>query len=137
MDDKDNINDIEELEDENEIEQKKKKKKGEGDSQRVGEISVTEGFYSYMTGIGASPSLIANILKSWSHLRGQGLMRAISDFIKGVSTRATAHVQVDIGRDKGFTLLHNLIEYFKSVDSKAPTQTHTQRMNQSNRFDPK
>lgn len=126
------FNDIDDtIEDENE--KKKKGGKTEGEAQGAAAISVSEGFYGYMTSIGASPALIASVLKSWSHLRGQGLMRAISEFIAGASTRATAHVQVDINPGKGFTLLHSLIEYFKS-GSKAPTQTH--RMD-NNRFDPK
>lgn len=117
-----------------EAEKKKKKGKAEGDAQGVTTISVSEGFYGYMTGIGASPSLIASILKSWSHLRGQGLLRAISDFIRGASTRATAHVQVDINEKRTFTLLHDVVNLFRS-GNRAPT--HTQRMDNTNRFDPK
>lgn len=123
------------VEEENGTEKKKKGGKTEGDAQGVRAVSVSEGFYSYMTGIGASPSLIASILKSWSHLRGQGLLRAISDFVRGASTRATAHVQVDINENKGFTLLHSLIQVFKTYSSRAPTNTHT--LNKHNTFDPK
>ena len=123
-----------ELDDEATAEEAKKKKgKTEGDAQGVTTISVSEGFYGYMTGIGASPSLIASILKSWSHLRGQGLMRAISDFIRGASTRATAHVQVDISEKRGFTLLHDVVNLFRA-GNRAPTQRMDSKIN---RFDPK
>lgn len=133
------MTDMNDIDDTTEEENEKKKKGGktEGDAQGVTAVTVSEGFYGYMSSIGASPSLIASVLKSWSHLRGQGLMRAISEFIAGATTRATAHVQVDINPGKGFTLLHSLIEYFKS-SSKAPTHAQTHRMdNNKNTFDPK
>ncbi len=116
-------------------EAKKKKGKKEGEAQGVTAVSVSEGFYGYMSSIGASPSTIASILKSWSHLRGQGLLRAISDFIRGASTRATAHVQVDISEKRGFTLVHDVVNLFRA-GNRAPTQNH--RMDSKiNRFDPK
>jgi hypothetical protein len=120
-----------------EEEKAKKKRKGETETGAQGRenVNVSEGFYSYMTSIGASPSLIASILKSWRHLTGQGLLRAISDFITGAKnpTRATAHVEVEIDKDKNYSLLDNLIRFFKGM-GRAPTHAH--KMDQ-NRFGPK
>lgn len=123
--------------DETTSEEEKKKKGGKTETESQGRenVNVSEGFYAYMNSIGASPSLISGILKSWRHLTGQGLLRAVSDFITGAKnpTRATAHVEVEIDKDKNYSLLDNLIRIFKGM-GHAPTQTH--RIDQ-NRFGPK
>ncbi|MDD3181767.1 MAG: hypothetical protein PHD48_03050 [Alphaproteobacteria bacterium] len=136
------MTDFEDIDAAAEEETERKKKGGKegkegGDAQSLGEVSVSEGFYSYMTGIGASSSLIASVLKSWTHLRGAGLLRAISEFVKGASSRATAHIQVNIDQGKGFSVLHNfVVEYFKG-SNKSPVQTQNHRIDRSNSFDPK
>jgi len=124
------------LADETDAEKKKKKKGGKTEGDAVGqtEVAVSENFYAYMTGIGAPASLIASVLKNWRHLRGEGLRRALADFARRVTSRATAHVQVDIDKNKDYGLVHNIIQYFKSVAS-GPDQR--QRMDNRNRFDPK
>jgi len=124
------------LGDETEAEKKKKKKGGKTEGDAVGqtEVSVSEGFYAYMTGIGAPASMIAGVLKNWRHLRGEGLRRALMDFARRVSTRASAHVEVEIGKDKDYGLIHNFIQYVKSI-GQSPEQRH--RFDNSNKFGPK
>lgn len=123
--------DIDDLADDAE-EQKKKKKKGSGEIDSQG-IAVGEGFYAKMVSIGAPASLIASVLKNWSHLRGEGLRRALADFARRITSRATAHVEVEIAKDKDYGLIHNILQYFKSI-ATGPDQR--QRLD-NNRFDPK
>jgi len=125
--------------DNTEDEENKKKKKGgktEGEGEGVGqtEVTVSQGFYAHMTSIGAPASLVAEVLKNWRHLRGEGLRRALADFARKVSSRATAHVEVDIGKDKNFSLIQNIINYFKN-DAQQPEQK--QRIEHRSSFDPK
>lgn len=113
--------------------QPKKKKKGETDTQGREQVQVTEGFYAYMSSIGASKNLVAEVLRNWRHLTGESLVRALMDFAQRLSSRATAHVEVEIDKNKDFGLVHNLIQFFKGKD-KSPAQRQSL---DSNKLDPK
>lgn len=120
----------------NSEDEKKKKKGGKSESETAGRSAVVvgEGFYAYMASIGAPASKIAEVLKSWRHLRGDGLAKALADFVRNAISRATAHVQVEIDKDKDYGLIHNFIQHLKSL-GQSPEQRH--RFDNRNRFDPK
>lgn len=79
-----------------------------------GQVEVSEGFYAMMAGVGASAGQIADILKNWRHLKGKGLMQVIKEFA-GRKSRASAHAEVEIGKNKDFGVLHNFLEKLKSL----------------------
>ena len=123
------------LDDDSEAE-KKKKKGGKTETESTGQtqVEVSPEFYAYMNKIGASPSLIARVLQSWRHLRGEGLRRVLADFARRVASRATAHVEVKIDKKNDYGLVHNIIQYLKSV-AGGTEQRH--KIDSTNRFDPK
>ncbi|MCL2468722.1 MAG: hypothetical protein FWF24_00595 [Alphaproteobacteria bacterium] len=117
-------------------EDKKKKKKGESDSVDRENVEVTAEFYAHMASIGASKNLVAEILRSWRHLRGDALVRALQNFAGKLGfTRATAHAQVDIGKEKNFGLLHNLVQFFRREPQQKPTVQ--QKFSSQNKPEPK
>lgn len=95
-----------------------------GSGEKQGGVVVSDGFYAYMTSIGASVSQIASILKAWRHLRGVSLIQALKDFA-GRRARASAHAEVEIKRGSDFGLLHNFFSFLKST-SRAPEQKISQ-----------
>ncbi|MDD2325649.1 MAG: hypothetical protein PHW63_06585 [Alphaproteobacteria bacterium] len=114
--------------------QKKKGGKTETGTQTISQDEISGEFYTYMDSIGAPRSRVAEIIKSWRHLSGEGLLRAIRDFAsRMVTSRATAHVEVEIDKGKGFDLIHSVIQFFKSAD-KSPVQRQTY---DQNKMDPK
>ena len=128
------INDTDELNKDDA--EKKKKKGGKGEIDGIGqkEVQVSQEFYTYMNSIGAPASLVARVLQSWRHLRGEGLRRALADFARRVASRATAHVEVKINKENDYGLVHNIIQYLKSI-AGGPDQRH--KIDHTNRFDPK
>ncbi len=75
-------------------------------------VAVSQGFYERMGLLGASSSLVAEILRSWRHLQGESLLQRLRAF---VSSRASAHVEVDIGKGKDYGLVHNLFQHLKNL----------------------
>lgn len=102
-------------------------KSGEGEAGAVGQVGVevSEGFYAYMSSIGASVSQVSSVLKAWRHLQGKGLIQALKDFA-GKKARASAHTEVEIKKDSDYGVLHNFFERIKSIRN-TPTQEHTQK----------
>ena len=113
-----NIDDYdEEVQEENE---KKKKKKGETETTVARkEIDVSPAAYQDMLGRGFSKGQIADVLRNWRHLCGEGLMRVLADFAKRV-TRSSAHVEVEIGPEKQYGLVFNFLNFIKNR-GHAPT----------------
>ena len=114
------MTDIENTDDLSE-EQEKGKKKGEGEDGAAAagrtEVAVSPAFFEYMAGIGASKELIAEVLRTWRHFKGEGLMRRMMDFAKGLIK--SSHVQVEIDRNKDYAVVHNFIQ---STKQNAPAQ---------------
>lgn len=85
-----------------------------------GEASVSPGFFEYMAQVGASKHLIAEVLRNWRHYKGEGLLRRVMEFAKGLIK--SSHVQVEIERGKDYGVVHNFIQSTKA--DKAPAHTH-------------
>lgn len=99
-----------------------KKKKGGKEEAGAGrtEVAVSQGFYEKMGLLGASSGLVAEILKTWRHLQGESLMQRLRAFM---ASRASAHVEVDIKKNKDYGLLHNLFQHIKGLP-RALTHAH-------------
>ncbi len=100
--------------------EEEEKKKGEGEGEEGvasrGEANVSHGFFEYMAQIGASKSLIAEVLRTWRHLKGEGLLRRISTFARGLVK--SSHIQVEIGPKKGFSVVHRAVKFMKGAQAK-------------------
>jgi len=94
----------------------KKKKGGKEEAGAMGrtEVVVSQGFYEKMGLLGASSSLIAEVLQNWRHLQGQGLMQRLMEFAKG-HARASAHAEVEIKKGRDYGLVHNLLQHIKNL----------------------
>ena len=105
-------------------------RKGRGESGSAGvvarEVQLTDGLLKYMQSIGASMKQITDILKNWAHLKGENLARALAEFSRDV-TRASAHAEVKIETNGGFTLLFDLIRILSGRDSVG----HTPKLGQA------
>lgn len=94
-------------------------KSGKSDSEAMGAggVEVTEGFYAYMLSVGAPMSQIAEVMKSWRHLHGKGLLQALKNFA-GRKARASAHAEVEIKKDK-LGMVESFLDKLKSLRSEA------------------
>lgn len=89
------------------------------------EVEVGEEFYATMSRFGASVAQVKEILKSWKHLKGKGLLAAFKQFASR-KARASAHAEVEIEKGKDYGLLQNVLNHFKSLRN-APEQEQTQK----------
>ena len=114
-------------EDEREEEKKKKGEGEEGAAAGRAEVAVSPAFFEYMASIGASKKLIAEVLRTWRHFKGEGLFRRIWDFTKNLVK--STHVQVEIDRGKDYAIMHNFIQSTKQPPAQNLTaqQTHAQK----------
>lgn len=106
----------------------KEKKKGDGTetgSMTRGEVELSQGFFETMARFGASKELVAEILRNWRHLSGQGLFSRLRDFAKSLLVKSS-HVSVEIDRDKNYSLLHDVIRESKTPETTAQ-QTQSMR----------
>ncbi len=90
-------------------------KKGKSETGTLGrsEVTVDEAYYAKMFSFGATPAQIKQIFANWRHLGVDGVRRALSDFMRRVTSKASAHAQVEF---KGnFGLLHNFFDYVKGM----------------------
>lgn len=117
----------------NEAEKKKKSggKEGAGAASQTA-VVVSQGFYERMGILGAPAHLIAEVLRNWRHLQGQGLLQRLIAFASSKS-RASAHAEVEIKKGKEFGLVHNLLQHFKGLP-RQPAQRHT--LDHRNKFEP-
>jgi len=104
--------------DEIDADEEEKKKKGEGEEGAAsrGEANVSHGFFEYMGQIGASKALIAEVLRTWRHLKGEGLLRRVSEFARGFVK--SSHIQVEIGPNKGFSVVHRAVSFMKKAATR-------------------
>lgn len=109
-------------------EEQKKKKKGEDEAGAArGQVTVSPAFFEYMTSVGASKELIAEILRQWQHFKGDTLMRRVWETVKGLVK--SSHIQVEIDRNKDYSVVHNFIQAGKN----APAQTLTAQQNNAHK----
>lgn len=110
-----------ELAEEGEGQEGKKGKKGEGEQGAPparAAVAVTPAFFELMSRMGASKELVAEILRNWRHLKGEGLLKRVMDFARGLVK--SSHIQVEIDKDKDFSVVHNFIQDAKK--ERAPEQ---------------
>ncbi len=99
---------------------KGKKRGGDSDSGAMsqGKTAISPAFFEYMSRIGASMDQITQILRGWTHLKGDDLRTRLADFFRDKS-RASAHAIVDFGSRASFDLLSWFVRHGSS-DSKRP-----------------
>ena len=113
-------------------EEEEKKKGGEEEEGAAsqGVANVSAGFFSLMVQRGASKELIAEVLRGWRHLAGKGLMRRVSDFVRGLVK--SSHVQVEIDPNKNFNVVHDFIQETKGQEIDPPAAKPVQQVDPHN-----
>ncbi len=122
-----------------------KGKKGEGKSEGAGaargNMAVSPAFFEYMASIGAPKELIAEVLRSWRHFKGEGWVRRMMDFAKGLIK--SNHIQVEIAKDKDYAVVQNLMQAAKqaqpaqTLQAQQKQQPHTQTLEANLTLHPK
>jgi hypothetical protein len=115
-------------EDEEELsaeEQKKKKGDGEAEGAARSEANVSQGFFDFMVSIGASKMLITEVLRNWRHLKGEGLLRRVMEFARGLVK--SNHIEVEIDRGKDYAVVHNFIQSTKQAQAPIAKVTPVQQ----------
>lgn len=112
-----NNNDLDGSEEQAE-ERKKKKKGGTSSGGPADRIVITKELSASMARFGVTMEQLTRIIKDWSCLRGENLVRAFADFARDVA-RASAHAVVEFGGN--FALLTH---FLMSQRTTPPTSTH-------------
>lgn len=121
----DDIND--DLDDNDALDEKKKKKKKGGTSSGgpADRIVITKELSASMARFGVTMEQLTRIIKDWSCLRGENLVRAFADFARDVA-RASAHAVVEFSGN--FSILtHFLMSQRTTTPSNTLKHTHDDR----------
>lgn len=106
--------DFDDYEDPEQTEEESRRKRGEGKrGEGAGSVGrakapVSEAAMDLMRQMGFSKTRIAEVLRTWSNLVGDQLIRHMRDFAYG-SARASAHLLVQFDLKGGFALVTNFL----------------------------
>lgn len=100
-----------------------KGKKGKGKAEGAGAAGLSSstlspGFLQAMAHFGASMEQITRIMKEWTHLRGDALLRTIMDFAQDIA-RASAQPLVAFDGDYG--IITNFILHLRGQSARVPS----------------
>jgi hypothetical protein len=109
---------------ENEQAEETRRKKGKGEAEGAGAIGrakapVSEASFELMKRFGLSRAAISEILRTWSHLVDEQLVRRLSDFARDTA-RASAHLLVSFDYKGGFALVTNFLSHLSDRGTVTP-----------------
>lgn len=98
-----------------------KRKKEEGENAGFVRTTLSPAIAACMAKFGVPIEKITEILRSWSHLKGEALMRRLVEFISAPA-RASAHLLVQFDVRGGFALVTDFLSKLTGRNSSLTTK---------------
>jgi hypothetical protein len=99
---------------EQKAEEERRKKEGKGKAEGAGAMGqgkapASEAAFALMKKFGLPQSKVAEILRVWSHLVGDQLVKRITEFAREGVARASAHLHVQFDLKGGFAVVTDFL----------------------------